>query len=140
MKKQAIKTKDTTQKHCCFFKNAKREVVLSAVLSAFFLTIAIAMLVYYYFSSWTPFEYVHIKPSGMGQALEIEVQTKVPTKVKVEYGTSDVYLNSTEITNSFSKEHNIPIASILPERKHYVRVTAVTEKGKEYQSHFYTVE
>ncbi len=113
---------------------------ICTILTITFLAIAGGLALYSYVKFWTPIETVAVVKNTLGQTLGVTIKTKVPAKVYAEYGTSAWYLNATKPTQEYQNEQVITVASILPDRKHFVRVVATTENGKEYKSEFYTVE
>ena len=121
-------------------QHSKRVIIVSALLSTFFLTLAAGLFLYSQIKFWTPFQEVNLTTTSLGQEINVDFKTKVPSKIKVEYGTSDMYLNETEPTEIFDMSHDVAISSVLPNKKHFVRLIAYTEEGKSYTSDFFTIE
>lgn len=121
-------------------KSKKKDTVLAALVSTVSLTAALGLLVYSYYENWTPFRVVNAETINSGQALKVEFSSKIPVKTKIEYGTSEMYLNSTEITPELKEEHNVVVSGIIPSTKHFLRLVAYTESGKEYKSDFFVVQ
>lgn len=121
-------------------KKDKRKLYISALLSTLFLIISATLLIYSYIKTWSPFSKVYAQTSSINGVITVRFETKVPVKAFVEYGTSQIYLNKTETTNEYKKTHRIPVANVLPERKHFVRIIAQTTQGKEYTTDFLIVD
>jgi hypothetical protein len=121
-------------------RTKKKENILAAVITTISLTATLALLAYTYYQNWTPFRQVRAQTINAGQGLQVSAVTKVPVKTKLEYGTSTIYLNSVEATHEAKKEHSLTVSGVLPNKKHYVRLVAYTEGGKQYTSDFYVVE
>jgi len=116
-------------------------VSLTAALSAFGLTAIILSGIYTYTQLWTPFRHIEIEKTLKGTELIVRFESKVPIRTTVEYGTSQECLLRTRTLNSgeLKKEDSTKISYILPEKKHFVRILATTQDGKEFKSQFFSV-
>jgi len=63
-------------------------VGLTAALSAFGLTVVILSGIYIYTQLWTPFKRIEIEKTLRGTEIIVKVESKMPIKTSVEYGTS----------------------------------------------------
>jgi len=114
---------------------------LTAALSAFGLTVVILSGIYIYTQLWTPFKRIEIEKTLRGTEIIVKVESKMPIKTSVEYGTSQGCLLKATSRNSdeLKKENNIKISYVLPEKNHFVRVVAITQDGKEFKSQFFDI-
>lgn len=125
--------------------NAKKKttafVGLTAALSAFGLTAIILSGIYTYTQLWTPFKSIEIEKTLKGTELIVKYESKIPIRTTVEYGTSQECLLRARTLNSeeLKKEGSIKISYILPEKKHFVKILATTQDGKEFKSQFFSV-
>jgi hypothetical protein len=119
-------------------KRNKKTVVCIA-LSSFFLALAITLLWTANTNLWSPFERVEAYSGETNQFIKVKVETKKPAKTVLAYGTSDLYMIEKEITTNYQKEHEIVVSGILP-KKHFVKVIAITQSGKQHTSKVYEVE
>ncbi len=133
-----FKTKKDFTKHLRIKR--KSRVLIAAFISSIVVTVGLCVIGFTYFFTLSPFKAVYAKTNNSGQAIRVAFKTTVPTKTRVEYGTSRLYLNTTEIADIWAEEHEWFIPNTLPNRTHYVRFVAYTEQGKEYTSGFYVVE
>lgn len=72
-------------------------------------------------------------------AVKIEWETNFPARTKVEYGTSEFYLNETNLTSEYDMEHDIEIGGLLPDKDHVFRLIAEDDRGNKHMSDFYKV-
>lgn len=114
----------------------KLEIILASVLTLVFLGIAVAFFGFSYFKFKTPIQKVEFTPQG-SNAMVVNVQSSTPLKTRVEYGTSDIYLNSSDEAEAFQTSQTHTIWGLLPEKKHFYRVVAVDESGQSYTTKFY---
>jgi hypothetical protein len=114
----------------------KKELLISLVMSFMFLSLCIILLAYYYYTNLFPFSAVNVEPLGTYQA-RVEIRSKIPLKTKVQYGTSDIYFNETEMSPYYTQAKEELVEGLLPNKNHYFRVIAIDEGGKEYTSKFY---
>lgn len=119
-------------------KEIKKGLMVSSVLTALFLIVAVGLLAFYFYTNLYPFSDINVISAGKMRA-EIQVKTRVPTKYKVEYGTSDLYLNETQVTTDYATQHESTISGLIPEKQHFIRVVAYDQSGKEYRSKFFTL-
>ena len=114
----------------------KKELIISIVLATLFLAISVGIIGFYYYKNLFPFSKVNIAKQPAGN-VKVEFATQIPVKAKVEYGTTDVYVNSTETTESYDNYHSKTIEGLLPKKDHYFRLVVWDEMGNEYKSNFY---
>mgnify|MGYP001154199697 CR=1 FL=1 len=122
-------------------KKATAFVGLTAALSAFGLTVVILSGVYIYTKLWTPFRKLEVEKTLKGTELFVRFESKIPVKTVVEYGTNQTCLLKTRSRSDgeLKKEGSIKISYVLPEKKHFVRIVATTQDGKEFKSQFLSV-
>lgn len=113
----------------------KKHSIITAGFSALGLTIIILGAMLIYAKMWTPFEKISIEKGRKSGGMFIEVSTKVPAETMLEYGTNPLCVNRISM-ESEKTLHTANIAYILPKKEHFVRVIAITENGKQYESKF----
>ena len=72
-----------------------------------------------------------------GSALMIEWETSFPARTRVEYGTSEIYLNETDLSDTFETDHDVALGGLLPGAKHVFRLVAEDNAGQKFTSPFY---
>lgn len=117
-------------------KSKKIEIILATLLTVLFLALAAGFWGYSYFKFKTPIKKVEFVPQGT-TSMTINITSSQPLKTKVEYGTSDYYLNSSTETDTFQTSQSHTIWGLLPEKPHFFRIVAQDESGKEYKTKFY---
>jgi len=122
-------------------KKATAFVGLTAALSAFGLTAIILSGIYTYTQLWTPFRKIEIEKTLKGTELIVKFESKIPVKTVIEYGTNQMCLVKTRSKNGgeLKEKDSIKISYILPEKRHFVRILATTQDGKEFKSQFFSV-
>jgi hypothetical protein len=75
-----------------------------------------------------------------GSSVQIAWETSFPARTRVEYGTSDIYLNETQLTPTFEVSHDVDLDGLLPDRSHLFRLVAEGDTGQKYISVFYKIE
>lgn len=139
MKKLSKKFKTIFQNLRKKFKKQDKKTLIAGIITTSCLVIAGFLLLFVFAKRLAPFEYVHAETNKLGQSISVALTTKRPVRTRVEYGTTKMYLNAVEGDATYKTEHNIVIPGVLP-KKHYLRVIAYTENGKEYKTDFYMVE
>ena len=114
----------------------RKELLISIALTILVLAVTMGVVGLYYYKSLFPFSNVNIAKQPTGN-VKVEFATKIPVKSKIEYGTTDVYVNSTETTGNYEMSHLTTIDGLLPKKDHYFRLVVLDEKGNEYMSNFY---
>lgn len=114
----------------------KKELIISLIASLLFLSAGIFILGYYYYQNLFPFSRVDIKQVTDSQAA-VYIESRIPVKTAVQYGTSDFYFNETQPTQNYTKTKLETLEGLLPSRSHYFRILAWDENGKQYYSKFY---
>src|SRR4030042_2371382 len=115
-------------------KKGKKHTCICGWLSVLFLSIAALLLLYASPTLWSPFEKVEAYTINKGQTIMVNVETVKPAKTYVEYSTSGIYMNATEVTEGYADMHRFAVAEVLPNKKHFVRAVAITEDGQQYVS------
>lgn len=72
--------------------------------------------------------------------MQIEINTRVPARTYVEYGTSTEILNQKSISRTFETHHYTDVKGLLPGATHVFRVVAEDNTGDIYKSDFVFVE
>ncbi|MFA6981474.1 MAG: hypothetical protein WC243_00390 [Patescibacteria group bacterium] len=122
------------------FPKKRFEIVVFAFLVSILLIMGVGVVLYRISPLWSPFRLVEAQTRNFGQAVKVVFESNIPLKTRLEYGTSDVYLNTTEESEEYKTKHEVYVASVLPERKHYIKLVGYSENGKVYESGFFTVE
>jgi hypothetical protein len=65
---------------------------------------------------------------------------EVPVKSRVEYGTTEEYLNSTDPSSTYSEKGHVLVSGLLPNKPHVFRLVSYDEKGNEYSSKFMYID
>lgn len=112
------------------------EKLVAGLFTLVFLGLAVAIGLYSYFTTKTPFKDVKILPYGAGSVL-VRIKSDTPIKTKIEYGTSQVYLNETTMSVDFKTEDIQLVAGLLPDKQHFFRVIGFSPKGTKFVSEFY---
>ena len=116
--------------------NSKKELNISIVSVVLILALFMILTGFYYYKKYFPFSNVNLAKQPAGN-VKVEFATKIPVKSKIEYGTTDVYVNSTDTTENYEKSHLKTVDGLLPEKNHYFRLVVWDENGNEYKSNFY---
>ncbi|HSX39273.1 MAG TPA: hypothetical protein VLI92_01645 [Candidatus Saccharimonadales bacterium] len=117
-------------------KNKKLEIVLATVFSLLFLVLAAALAGYSYFKFYSPVKLVSFSRPDSSTVV-VNITSATPVKTKVEYGTSDLYLNATDADEAFQTTQSHTIWGLLPGKTHFFRVIAKDSDGKTYFTKFY---
>ncbi len=118
----------------------KKHTLIVAALAAFSLTIIILSAIDIYIQLWEPFEEINLTKNGDTQII-VKMKTKVPVSTSVECGTDpSAMLKKNTETQEYKEEHTFKIAHVLPQKEHFVRITATTEDGKEFKSDYLRVK
>ena len=72
--------------------------------------------------------------------LKVNVETKEPTMVKIEYGTTEDALNERPVSVKYDMEHSVLIKGLLPDKAHSYRVVLQDEEGNTHKSDFFTAD
>lgn len=75
-----------------------------------------------------------------GSEMKIEWETRFPARTRVEYGTSQVYLNETDMSSTFGTKHAVDVDGLLPDKPHFFRLIAEDNTGQKHISTFYTAK
>lgn len=118
-------------------KPGRMETFAAIGLSVVFLSLAALFEVYAYFLNKTPFSVVTVTKIS-SEAVALEIKTDFPMKTKVQYGTSELYLNETEMSPELKTTDKKVVWGLLPNRPHYFRLIGETKGGKVFASKFYT--
>ena len=110
----------------------------TSLLMAIILSILGILIGYYVVGFNEPFSKVVY--ASVGNNIEIEWKTDIPTMAKVEYGTSPTFLNETQPTSMYKQDHGTLLLGLLPGKSHVFRLVAIDESGQTYTSRFYTVK
>jgi hypothetical protein len=78
--------------------------------------------------------------AGNSTELRIAWETEFPAKTRVQYGTSTIYLNETEISSSYGTDHDVDLEGLLPGKTHLFRLIAEDSSGQKHISPFYETE
>ena len=95
---------------------------------------------YYLFSDAFRSPFNNISYAYEGSEMKIEWETKFPARTRVEYGTSQIYLNETDLTDNFETEHEAEVIGLLPGKPHFFRLIAEDNTGEKHISTFYAVQ
>ena len=118
-------------------KGSRKHILTVAGLSAFCLTAIILCGISIYTQTWSPFQEINLSKSPAGTKIIVSFTTKVPTRVYAEYGTNPSTMLKKEIdSKNFTEKQTLKIAHVLPDKEHFVRLTATTEEGDEFKSRF----
>jgi hypothetical protein len=118
-------------------KGSKKHILTVAGLSAFCLTAIVLCALNIYTQTWTPFREINLSKSPAGTKIIVEYTAKVPVRVYAEYGTNPTTMLKRELdTEKFTDRQTLKIAHVLPDKEHFVRLTATTEEGDEFKSRF----
>ena len=115
----------------------KKALTICLTLTTVFLVISLVLVGTYYYKNIFPFRSVKIENTP-AQSVEVEINTIVEVKAKIEYGTSQLYLNETQETSEATKTQTIEISGLLPAKEHFLRVVATDSGGRHYTSKFYS--
>lgn len=102
----------------------------------------VGVLIGYYVSGSifnAPFEDVSVDVLGQS-TVRVNFKTSFPAKTKVVYGTSDMYTNEQIISSAFTRDHEVYLKSLLPEKDHIIKLVAEEVGGREHTSPVYKVE
>src|SRR5690606_17602803 len=109
MSQQAVqKNQETWVQH--ELRKLKRGTLVLAVVA--FSTLG--FLIGYYFLSSGPF--INVSYVDEDTDMYVEWETKFPAKTNVEYGTSEVYVNETSVSEDFSTSHRVALNGLLPDK------------------------
>lgn len=122
------------------FSLKRLDVMIFAFLISMLMLISVGTIMYKMSPVWSPFRLVEAESKNLGQAVKVSFVSNVPLKTRMEYGTSNIYLNSTKECEEYKTEHEVYVANVLPERTHYVKLIGYDANGKVYESTFFTVE
>jgi len=114
----------------------KLEIILASIFTLLFLAVAGAFAAYSYVNFKTPIKKVEFTQQGKDSVV-VTVASSSPVKTRVEYGTSDLYLNATAPAEQFETTQTHVVWGLLPGKKHFFRVIAMDESGKSYTTKFY---
>lgn len=70
-------------------------------------------------------------------SIDISFDTAEPTKTKIMYGTTDMYMNEKVVNSKFSTQHTVRLDSILPGVLHKFRFIAEDVNGNQHVSKMY---
>lgn len=108
-------------------------ILVVVVFSAFGL-----LLSYYVFNDvlGLPFKNITYRKYD-DNLIGIKWESKTPLKTKVEYGTSQIYLNDTDYHETFETSHSVQVKGLLPGKDHYIRLVAEDAQGQKYTTPFF---
>lgn len=98
------------------------------------------LLGYFLFSETLVGPFKNIAYAQSGSTMEVKVETRVPTRARVEYGTAPEYLNKKEMDEKYQTDHEIMVSGVLPGKPHFFRVILEDQSGRFHTSAFYTVK
>jgi len=134
--------KGTSQPDETWLKKELNELRSASFTMALVVFAAIGCLIGYFFLSESfltgPFTRIAYARTPIG--IEVDVETKVPARMRVEYGTSREYLNRMEMGKDFETEHSTNVVGLLPGKTHFFRVVLEDQRGQLHTSSFYTVK
>ena len=98
------------------------------------------LLGYYLFSDTFRGSFNNVSYAYEGSEMKVEWETKFPARTRIEHGTSQIYLNETDFTESFETTHATEVIGLLPGKPHFFRLIAEDNTGEKYISDFYTAQ
>ncbi len=95
---------------------------------------------YFFLSDFASGPFTKVSYTDSGRNLYIEWETRFPAKTQVEYGTSEIYVNETSLSEGYETLHKAYVGGLLPDKAHYFRLVAEDEFGQRFFSPFYSSE
>lgn len=114
---------------------------LSTIVVAFVIVgiVGWILLTNAYFNKTSPITKINYKVLG-NNLMRIEWESDIPVKTKVEYGTSPLYTNKTNVSNDYSVLGSNLIVGLLPDKQHFFRIIAQDINGNVYTTKYYSSE
>ncbi len=110
-----------------------KALIVSVLLCFLFLIGGVVLLKYYYTTYIFPFKTIEIHKKGDIES-EVYIESLVPLKTKIEYGTSEEFLIGTNVSDEYSTQQSLTVSGLLPDKTHYYKVLGWDKNGIRYES------
>ena len=94
---------------------------------------------YFIFSDVLSGPFENVAYAQNGSTMEVTVETKIPSRARLEYGTAPEYVNRVPMGEEYETKHKISLSGLLPDKAHFFRIVLEDQAGRLHTSGFYTV-